>query len=65
MEYRDTWNLATVPEDVFKREWSRRSYVKRKAIGAAAAGGRPKVVKPCPKCGQAFSAREMRRHSCE
>lgn len=26
------------------------------------AGGRPKVLKPCPKCGVSFGAREMAKH---
>lgn len=26
------------------------------------AGGRPKVLKPCPKCGASFGAREMAKH---
>jgi hypothetical protein len=25
-------------------------------------GGAAKVVRPCPKCGQPFGAREMRKH---
>jgi hypothetical protein len=26
------------------------------------AGGRPKVLKPCPKCGYSYGAREMAKH---
>jgi hypothetical protein len=28
-------------------------------------GGRPRVIRPCPKCGLELSAREMRAHKCD
>ncbi len=30
--------------------------------GKGSGGGRPVVLRPCPKCGASFSAREMRKH---
>jgi len=28
-------------------------------------GGRPRVMRPCPKCGAELSARQMAAHDCE
>jgi hypothetical protein len=27
-------------------------------------GGRPKVLKPCPKCGETMGARDLLKHHC-
>ena len=45
---------------VVKSEVARWNNEKRRVY----AGGRPKVLKPCPKCGQSFGARELARHKC-
>lgn len=39
-------------------------YARRLRMGKTA---RPKVLKPCPKCGKNFGARELRKHipTCE
>ena len=56
------WNakldMATIPDDVLAREWSRRAVAKRDS----SLGGRKKVLKPCPGCGALMGAREMRMH---
>ncbi len=60
MDYSKTWNLATIPESVFNRELSRRSYQRRLELGAA--GGRPVVLRSCAKCGRKFPAAVLRKH---
>lgn len=58
MNYRATWDLSTIPDSALKSEWARRSVAKR----TTHAGGKPKVMRPCPKCGKPFGAREMVAH---
>ena len=54
-----TWDLATIPADIFASERARRVAAKRKTH----AGGRPPIERPCPRCGAACpSAREARSH---
>jgi hypothetical protein len=36
-----------------------REYMRRLRAGHTA---RPKVLRPCPKCGRPFGARELRKH---
>jgi len=55
MKYRDSWELPTIPDEVFWPEVGRRRY----QMGG---GGRPKTLRPCEYCGQQYSAREMRKH---
>lgn len=55
MRYRPSWELDTIPGDIFYAEVSRRRGVK---------GGRPAVQKTCPNCAEKMSAREMRKHRC-
>jgi hypothetical protein len=51
---------ATIPDEVVFFEASRRRSLMRKTFGA-----RPKVLRPCPKCGEEFGARELREHLTE
>lgn len=52
--------LQKVPTKLLLAEAGRRSNAKRKVY----AGGRPKVLRPCLKCGKSFGARELLRHKC-
>jgi hypothetical protein len=54
--------LHTVPTKLLLSEAARRSNAKRKVHSGGSNGGRPKVLKPCPKCGDTFGAREMAKH---
>lgn len=56
MDYRETWNLSSIPEEKFVQERNRRVAAKRKKPPRA------KVLKPCPKCGKEFGVRDMRKH---
>ncbi len=60
MDYSETWNLKSIPRDVFYKELSRRSYEERVAQGTI--GGRPIVLRVCRKCGQKFSTVALRKH---
>ncbi|RSL15561.1 hypothetical protein EDE15_1052 [Edaphobacter aggregans] len=55
MKYRESWELPSIPNEVFWPEVGRR----RNEI---ASGGRPKTLRDCEYCGQQYSAREMRKH---
>jgi hypothetical protein len=50
--------LKSVPKKLLLSEVGRRNNKTRKVH----AGGRPKVLKPCPKCGYSCGAREMAKH---
>jgi hypothetical protein len=49
--------LKTVPKKLLLSEVGRRNNKSRRVHS----GGRPKVLKPCPKCGGMFGARELVR----
>lgn len=61
-----TWtkgfDMASIPDDVLASEVGRRRVAKRKTAGKG--GGRPKVLRPCPRCGEMLGAAEMRAHAC-
>jgi hypothetical protein len=52
--------LKKVPKKLLLSEVGRRNNAARKLNS----GGRPKVLRPCPKCGIPFGARELLRHKC-
>jgi hypothetical protein len=54
------FDISTVPDDVLMSEFQRRRSSKRETYGAGT--GRPKIMRPCPKCGVEFSATDMRPH---
>jgi hypothetical protein len=56
MNWRPSWDMATVPDEVFWAEWSRRVALKRDGPPRA------KVLRPCPYCSRNFGARELRLH---
>lgn len=60
------WSSAidpkTIPDTVLKSEWARRNSLKRTRFGAGT--GRPKILRPCPKCGVEMGSRELRSHRC-
>jgi hypothetical protein len=51
-------DMATIPDDILAREWSRRAVAKRDSSLA----GRKKILTRCPGCGAMKGAREMRAH---
>jgi hypothetical protein len=59
MEYRDTWDLTTIPADLLMAEYQRRRGAMRSTFG----GGRPKIMQECKHCGREFSVRELRLHT--
>jgi hypothetical protein len=52
--------LQEVPFDLLATEYNRRVAKMRKASDAT---GRPRVLRPCPKCGKEFGARALRAHA--
>jgi hypothetical protein len=56
MEYRDSWDLSTIPDELLTAERNRRVSAQRKEPPT------PKILRPCPKCGKPFGARELRIH---
>lgn len=58
-------NMQDIPDSWLIAEWNRRRQAKRVTRSGGRNGGRPKVLRPCPKCGLALPAVEMRRHKCE
>lgn len=56
MKYKPSWELETIPNDVFWPE------VGRRRSEASEGGGRPKKLQTCEHCGLEFGAREMRAH---
>jgi hypothetical protein len=60
MQYRETWDLTSIPDDLLLSEYKRRQSLRRRVF----AGGRPKVIRSCTKCGAELSARELRTHKC-
>ncbi len=66
-EYKPTWNLATVPDEVFYAEAARRMTERRKTAGGSRPGaGRPRELVKCPRgCGRMVTKTEARRgHGC-
>ena len=58
MKYRPSWELGTIPEKEWKSEAGRRSSAKR----GDRTGGRPIVLRPCPKCNQQFPTAIWKKH---
>ena len=58
MNYRPTWNLASIPDPVLASENGRRSSAKRKVRS----GGRPMICGGCGDCKQCELKRK-RQHS--
>lgn len=52
------FDMTSIPDKVFRSEWSRRASAKRETFG----GGRPKKLEACPGCGDVFSVGDMRKH---
>jgi zinc-finger of a C2HC-type len=50
--------LKTVPKKLLLSEVGRRNNESRRVY----AGGRPKMLKPCPKCGESFGTRDLAKH---
>jgi hypothetical protein len=66
MKYRKDWDLTTIPDEAISDEllktwWARRTNQRRQVR----AGGKPKNLLPCPRCGLLLGARERRVHRCE
>lgn len=56
MDWRPTWDMATVPDNVFWAEWSRRVALKRDVPPRA------KALRSRPHYGGKFGARDLRAH---
>lgn len=50
--------LETVPYKALATEFARRN----NALRRIRSGGRPKILKPCPNCGQLFGVRDLSKH---
>ena len=61
--YTPSWNLTTIPDDLFFSEYGRRrSHLRRKFTGGSN-GGRGKVPTPCPRCEELCKSwRAAQRH---
>lgn len=51
-------DLSLVSDEELSREYWRRAHAARQG----GKGGRPKKLKPCPKCGEQFGFNELREH---
>ena len=60
MQYKPTWDLSTIPPDLILSEASRIMRERKSNF----AGGRPKVLRRCKRCGFRGGARELRAHKC-
>jgi hypothetical protein len=60
MEYKTSWNLATIPDDALAKEWNRRRVVRQKGNNPGADARRK--LEPCELCGESFSVSAMRSH---
>lgn len=62
MKWKKHWELSTVPDKPWRQEQMRRVASRR-----LNQGGRPPVLRPCPKCGVSFGALALRKHKpmCE
>lgn len=58
MNYRETWDLSTIPDKEFRSEIGRRTSVLR---GIAFPRGTNVKLKPCKHCGELLTARERRK----
>ena len=56
MDWRPSWNLRSIPDDLFNSERGRRLAKNRKTPAV------PKKLRPCPHCSKEFGARELRAH---
>lgn len=54
--YKPGWDLTTIPDHKFISETQRRR---------GARGGRPAVLRACPRCKESFTGREMWRHKSQ
>lgn len=54
MKYRPSWEMETIPDDVFNREHARRNGLK---------GGRPRTLRPCPDCAIPMGTEQLRYHA--
>jgi hypothetical protein len=54
MQYKPTWDLRSIPDEQFQSEAGRRR--------GTSSSRRAKVLRPCPKCGAKFGARELKAH---
>lgn len=58
MNYRESWDLASIPDAEIFSEVARR----RSAQRGDNVGGRPKSLSPCEHCGEKHGVAEMRKH---
>jgi hypothetical protein len=54
------FDMTSIPDDVLMSEFQRRRSAKRETYGAGT--GRPKIMRPCSKCGVKYCATDMRPH---
>lgn len=50
-------SILTASDEAQVSAWARRSVSRRKQ-----SAGKPKVLRPCPHCGEMLGARTMRKH---
>jgi predicted RNA-binding Zn-ribbon protein involved in translation (DUF1610 family) len=67
MDYKPSWNLRSIPDDVFFSESGRRQAAMRVNPGGFREGaGRKAIMVPCPRCGERVTRTEARRgHGCK
>jgi hypothetical protein len=66
-EYKSTWNLETIPDELFYAESARRMTARRKVSGGPRPGaGRPIQLARCPRCGEKVTKTQATRgHGCK
>lgn len=67
MNYKPTWDLSTIPDNIWASELGRRCVARRvrPSGGARPGAGRPKKLAVCQACGSGpYGYRELRAHKC-
>jgi hypothetical protein len=55
MQYRETWDLSSIPDQQLHSELGR-----RRAAARSVYAGPPRKLRPCPRCGVLCGAAELR-----
>jgi hypothetical protein len=58
MDFKRTWDLASIPDEFLRAEWARRNSLRR----VTRAGGRPPAELSCAFCSAEYNSLEMRKH---
>jgi hypothetical protein len=60
MDYKQSWDLSTIPDKILAQEWNRRRVIRQSGSNPGADARR--ITKVCELCGEPFSVSAMRTH---